>query len=150
MGVERSTMISSVIDRNVAEKPPDTTDKFPLQEIEGNQEDTINGWEIIYLMHRNSLSRLKKADKKGFFSQDFLESISSLNPGTYACKTQNQLQAVSTNEFKFLQNSLLTYRTLTTKIKTAQNWRWNCDAKYRRLQKLSQTNGLQLGKTFHQ
>lgn len=123
MGVERSTMISSVIDRNVAEKPPDTTDKFPLQEIEGNQEDTINGWEIIYLMHRNSLSRLKKADKKGFFSQDFLESISSLNPGTYACKTQNQLQAVSTNEFKFLQNSLRTYRTLTTKIKTARNWR---------------------------
>ena len=71
MGVERSTMISSVIDRNVAEKLPDTTNKFPLQEIEGNQEDTINGWEIIYLMHRNSLSRLKKADKKGFFRRTF-------------------------------------------------------------------------------
>lgn len=123
MGVERSTMISSVIDRNVAEKPPDTTDKFPLQEIEGNQEDTINGWEIIYLSIEILYNASRKQIRRNFFSQDFLESISSLNPGTYACKTQNQLQAVSTNEFKFLQNSLLTYRTLTTKIKTARNWR---------------------------
>ena len=116
-------MISSVIDRNVAEKLPDTTNKFPLQEIEGNQEDTINGWEIIYLSIEILYNASRKQIRRNFFSQDFLESISSLNPGTYACKTQNQLQPVSTNEFKFLQNSLLTYRTLTTKIKTARNWR---------------------------